>query len=255
MIANDLSRRYCRGAPLTTVKPADGFTLVELLVVIAIIALLVSILLPALSRAREQARISVCSSNQRQLSVALHLYAEDYDEHLPGTPGYRADSLNYYYQDASDLFHLDRYCEEPDVYYCPSSEYQADTPVGDGTYFLWFNAYGHWARFIGYSCYVSVRKYDGIYETIPTRISDPASWVVWSDRDFLLALDGKYWTSNHPGDYGAYPERPPKTSGRWGTNVATLDGAVEWRPESSTQNRYPAFNYAGSGPVTWWARF
>lgn len=60
-----------------------GFTLVELLVVISIIALLVSILMPSLGRAREQARAVYCASNQRQLLLGLIYYTEDNNEHLP----------------------------------------------------------------------------------------------------------------------------------------------------------------------------
>jgi len=60
-----------------------GFTLIELLVVIAIIALLVSILMPTLGRAKEQARIAVCASNLRTLTYAWRLYAEENDGLLP----------------------------------------------------------------------------------------------------------------------------------------------------------------------------
>jgi prepilin-type N-terminal cleavage/methylation domain-containing protein len=62
---------------------ARGFTLIELLVVVAIIALLLSILLPALSRARDGAKSTVCMSNLRELGQALHYYGQDFLEQPP----------------------------------------------------------------------------------------------------------------------------------------------------------------------------
>ena len=67
---NDMSKR-------------KGFTLIELLVVIAIIALLMSILMPALNKVKEQARRQSCSSRLRQQQLGLTLYAGDNDSKLP----------------------------------------------------------------------------------------------------------------------------------------------------------------------------
>ncbi|MBN1347701.1 MAG: prepilin-type N-terminal cleavage/methylation domain-containing protein [Phycisphaerae bacterium] len=70
----DPTRRY---------RYRPGFTLIELLVVVAIIALLISILLPSLSKAREQARATLCASRISQLAKSILVYGDDYGETPP----------------------------------------------------------------------------------------------------------------------------------------------------------------------------
>jgi prepilin-type N-terminal cleavage/methylation domain-containing protein/prepilin-type processing-associated H-X9-DG protein len=80
-----------RGTMHRTYKAA--FTLIELLVVIAVIAVLAALLFPVFAQARDKARQAACFSNLKQIGYALHLYLQDYDEHLPNCCSWnRADS-------------------------------------------------------------------------------------------------------------------------------------------------------------------
>jgi len=105
-----------------------GFTLVELLVVIGIIALLISILLPALTKAREDANRVRCMSNQRQLTLAWLLYAQDHKgaftsantQNFPPTAGFYSWVAGGNTNSSLTNGLLWPYLKDYDVYKCPN---------------------------------------------------------------------------------------------------------------------------------------
>ncbi len=97
-----------------------GFTLIELLVVIAIIAILAAILFPVFSRAREKSRQTACLSNLKQLTLAVTMYASDYDDTMPwqqaGTAWGTLGELGMY----PWLQVIEPYTKNRQIYKCPS---------------------------------------------------------------------------------------------------------------------------------------
>ncbi len=92
-----------------------AFTLIELLVVISIIALLISLLLPALGQAREQVIAVKCAAQERQMGIALFLYTDDSEAEFP--PG--KDNAHFPAVEKWSA-NLNNYVQNEDVFKCPS---------------------------------------------------------------------------------------------------------------------------------------
>ncbi|MHC4158494.1 MAG: type II secretion system protein [Planctomycetota bacterium] len=160
-----------------------GFTLIELLVVIAIIALLMSILMPALARSRKMTRAVMCASNEKQWSGFFLMYTDDFDGSFMGgrnTGNQWWDVLEPYYMDRSLL------C-------CPmATDPEKTTWHGWGNTGTWgpewFPA-GYW-----YGSY-------GINEWI----SNPR-WKLWQEENVQYGDAAKYWRSVHVKNQNKIPQ-------------------------------------------------
>ncbi len=107
-------------------RSSGAFTLIELLVVISIIALLISILLPALGKAREAAKTIACASNVKSFGIGMYAYASDYNNTLPAQLNFSYYSPYVLGTNGTNIYNLGQLytldvIETPETYYCPAA--------------------------------------------------------------------------------------------------------------------------------------
>lgn len=179
-----------------------GFTLVELLIVIAIIAVLAALLLPALSRARAQARSTQCMSNLRQLYLANTMYAsENRGHYCPAAPdvfegqggrirwhGERAtpDATSEYDPKKGPLA---EYLPDGRVKECP--EFFAYRRRNESTQAFESSAggYGYNAAYVGGTYHLREGEDAAIYTALDSRILNPSEVIMFADS--ALPMEGE----------------------------------------------------------------
>jgi prepilin-type N-terminal cleavage/methylation domain-containing protein len=158
-----------------------GFTLIELLVVIAIVAILAAIIFPVFSRARENARKNTCISNLRQLGLALHMYAQDWDERFP-IDKWTGNSDERLWRLVLPIY---PYVKNRGIFYCPSASVAASwDPTIVETDENWSRG---WITYLYFSWYADdprrpmVQMRPDLRPYIPralTELSPPSSWLM-----------------------------------------------------------------------------
>jgi prepilin-type N-terminal cleavage/methylation domain-containing protein/prepilin-type processing-associated H-X9-DG protein len=220
-------------------RDLHGFTLIELLVVVAIIAILLAILLPSMSMARETARKVSCASNLQQISKALQMYADDYNDLYPSAcidPTWdidRDDPTNTLNPKMGWMRRLFGYLKDRNIYKCPS--FLRPQTEGEFHYFLGARAayaraaYAEWKRnntgFKPNNCRISVRR---------SLIEYPSAHVLGGDCNRIFArwdCDRDDFTQQCLGWTDVVAAEPDRYWNRWhkgGLNVIFADAHVNW---------------------------
>jgi prepilin-type N-terminal cleavage/methylation domain-containing protein/prepilin-type processing-associated H-X9-DG protein len=229
-----------------------GFTLVELLVVIGIIAVLISLLLPSLNRARENAKQTVCLSNMRQIGLAFVMYNNANNGYFPrpGAGTQREDWIHWEPTRKLEDSALAPFMAKPinpEFFRCPSDQLSYRPSGSNYTYSYSVN---YLICRLPNSGWPTATYYPGERDGIRvTEIRDPSNKILLIDESNLTLDDGCWaWQSVFGDGRNVLSHRHDKTlnevtaqdpkAGRG--NVAMVDGHAEYVPRKAS---FDPFHY------------
>ena len=228
-----------------------GFTLVELLVVISIIALLLSILMPSMGKARKQARKIVCQSNIRQVGQAVELYKIDFNGHYPA-PRFKWEYRWWHHlipyiglgsYDMNNSQDKSRWTQNdpakiPDIIKCPGSPKESPYVQQMNSWVMGNGDIGFAKKsWIGPPP-TTTFEYKRYYWR-ETRLRKPSYYVMLYEGDWYVDSGTfHYWRTAHTG----------------GSNVLTASCAVEYWPVNISNAQSNLNSLSFSQAWTWWSR-
>jgi len=216
------------------INKKNGFTLVELLVVVAIIALLVSILLPALSNAKAQTRTTLCASKHRNIFWAWTHYAHDHDGRImPAFHGWGTEDVNAGWWPLLIRPHIDKItwrfdhslsdANFTDKLWCPEKNGPMDNPLGSNPW-IGMNQLldGAWGRPVAES---PPMPYLSSFRAAPSEL--------------VVFTDSRSYTYHYHPDWGSFVYRH---SNNTSSNFIFADGHVELTRTRTSINHIPSWD-------------